>query len=162
MNPLKKTRSKLLSIKASPRKISSGFALGVFLGTTPFIGTKVFIALGLTSFFKLNRLASVIGVYHINILTAPLFYTLSFGVGKWISGAKSNLVIPDRLNADWLFMTLFGNWEIFKTLLIGGFILGIPMSLLAYFLSYVYLIKSQSCVCDLNHPNHRNSAESSY
>lgn len=103
MNPFNKIKSKLLAIEASTQMVSRGYALGVFLGTTPFIGTKVFIALGLTTFFRWSRLASVVGVYHINILTAPLFYGLAFGLGQWITGAETNLYFPSRLNFAWFF-----------------------------------------------------------
>jgi len=144
MNPFNKIKSKLLAIEASPQMVSRGYALGVFLGTTPFIGTKVFIALGLTTFFRWSRLASVVGVYHINILTAPLFYGLAFGLGQWITGAETNLYFPSRLNFAWVFSTMFGSWEVFSSLLLGGLVLGIPMSMAAYFLVHFFLVKSKS------------------
>jgi len=103
MNIFGNIKTKLLSIEASPEKISRGYALGVFLGTTPIIGTKVIIALGLTSFLKWSRVASVIGVYHINILTGPLFYSVSFFVGKWLIGAQANLIIPRQMNSEAIF-----------------------------------------------------------
>jgi hypothetical protein len=143
MNPLTKIKAKLLGIEATPQMVSRGYALGVFLGTTPFIGTKVFIALVLTSFFKWNRLASVVGVYHINILTAPLFYGIAYGVGQWITDAKTALIMPGRLTFDWAYTTFFGSWEVMQALLVGGLVLGIPMSVIAYFLSYTLLRKSK-------------------
>lgn len=144
MKPYAIIKSKLLAIEATPQMVSGGYALGVFLGTTPFIGTKVFIALGLTTFFRWSRMASVIGVYHINILTAPLFYGLAYGLGQRITGAETNFAFPSHLNAAWVFTTLFGSWEVFSSLLLGGLVLGIPMSLTAYFLARFFLVKSRS------------------
>src|SRR5512147_1097407 len=93
MKTIYKVRQKLQSIKASPDEISKGYALGVFLGTTPFIGTKVFIALGLTYFLKWSKVASVIGVYHINLFTAPFFYSMAFLVGKQVTGTELHLAV---------------------------------------------------------------------
>lgn len=147
MKPLKSIKSKLLAIKTTPSKVSGGYALGVFLGTTPFIGAKVFIALGLTAVFRWSKAASVVGVYQINVLTAPLFYSFAFGIGKWISGSDTTLAMPEKMNAAWVFSTLYGNWDFLKSLLIGGLILGIPKALMAYFLCYVFLIKAKKVEC---------------
>lgn len=49
MQPFVLNRQKLLVIKAAPVKVSNSYALGVFLGTTPFVGLKVLSALHLTS-----------------------------------------------------------------------------------------------------------------
>jgi hypothetical protein len=142
MKTFGKIKSKLMAIKASPQKVSKGYALGVFLGTTPFIGTKVIVALGLTTFFRWNRIASVIGVYHINILTGPLFYGTAYGVGKWLTGVEAKLILPRQLSAEWVFKTFFGSWEILKALLVGGLVLGLPMAVAAYYFSYVFLSRT--------------------
>jgi len=129
-------REKLMKIRENPVKVSLGYALGVFLGTTPFIGTKVFIALILTSLFKWNRVSSVIGVYHINLFTAPFFYGLAFFVGRWVLGSDVGFVFPESMNFSSMTQAFFGNSMIFFSLLLGGFLLGIPMALGAYWFSY--------------------------
>jgi hypothetical protein len=141
MKAFSKISSKLLAIKSTPEKVSRGYALGVFLGTTPFIGTKVIIALSLTSFLRWSRLASVIGVYHINIITAPLFYSCAYGIGKWLIGSETNLIISYRLSFECVINTFFSSWEIILALSVGGLLLGIPLSAIAYYLSYVFLSK---------------------
>lgn len=139
MKVLEKIRQKLLQIKESPEKISKGYALGVFLGTTPFIGTKVFLALGITSFLKWNKIASVIGVYHINLFTAPAFYGAAFYVGKLVTRTQVNLELPEKLNIQNIFHLFLGNSEVLFALLMGGLILGLPMTALAYYFSYSVL-----------------------
>jgi len=135
-------REKLLRIKANPKKISLGYALGVFLGTTPFIGTKVFVALILTSLMKWNRTSSVIGVYHINILTAPLFYGAAFFVGRMLVGAEASFTFPDTFSLQAMYDVFFGNSSVFLSLFVGGLVLGIPMAAGAYFLSITILRNS--------------------
>lgn len=139
MSAILQIKSKLLQIKASPDKISKGYALGVFLGTTPFIGTKVFIALGLTYFLKWNKIASVIGVYHINLFTAPLFYSASFFLGKFIIQTKVEFRYPERFNIQEILHMVTGSPDILLALMAGGIILGLPMALIAYYFSYSIL-----------------------
>ncbi len=139
MNAFEKIKLRLRQIKASPEKISKGYALGVFLGTTPFIGTKVFIALGLTSFLKWNKIASVIGVYHINILTAPAFYSAAFFVGKYVTRTNLEVSIPRKLSFHEVFSLFLGTPEVLVSLIAGGLILGIPMAAAAYYFSYKIL-----------------------
>lgn len=141
MHTVEKIRSKLRQIKATPEKISKGYALGVFLGTTPLIGTKVFIALGLTSFLKWNRIASVIGVYHINLFTAPAFYSAAFFTGKFVTRTQVNLEIPEKLSFQAFFQLVAGSPDILLAITIGGLVLGLPMAVLAYYFSYSILKK---------------------
>lgn len=134
-------KAKLTQIKASPENISKGYALGVFLGTTPFIGTKVFIALGLTTFLKWNKIASIIGVYHINILTAPAFYSASFFLGRFVTNTRIDLEMPAQFTVKEVFRLFLGTPEVLFSLLAGGIILGLPMACLAYYFSYSILTR---------------------
>jgi uncharacterized protein len=132
---MNRLREKLMRIQADPGKVSRGYALGVFLGTTPFIGMKVFIALVLTSLFRWSRVASVVGVYHINVLTAPLFYGFAYFVGKTVTGSRADYAWPQTITLRTLYELFLGNVPVFLSLLTGGLILGIPMAVGAYFLS---------------------------
>jgi uncharacterized protein (DUF2062 family) len=132
---MNRLRAKLMRIQADHGKVSRGYALGVFLGTTPFIGMKVFIALVLTSLFRWSRVASVVGVYHINVLTAPLFYGFSYLVGKTVTGSRVDCAWPETITVRSLYELFLGNVPVFISLLTGGLILGIPMAVGAYFLS---------------------------
>jgi uncharacterized protein len=126
-------RRKLMSMKGDPRMISRGYALGILLGTTPFIGCKVFIALILTSLLKWSKLPAVFGVYHINLFTAPFFYGISYLLGRTILGTQSPFVFPRDAGIGEVFSIFYGNAHIFYSLLLGGIILGIPMAAAAYF-----------------------------
>jgi uncharacterized protein (DUF2062 family) len=134
---------KLLSIRGKPLDVAKGYALGIFLATTPFIGLKVFIALLLSALFRWNKTASVIGVYHVNPLTAPPFYALAFLVGKTFLGIKESFVFPDDLRITSLFHIFTGAGNIFLCLLAGGLILGIPLTCLAFLSVRTVLIRQQ-------------------
>jgi uncharacterized protein len=139
-------RAKLSGIRSKPRPVSLGYALGIFLATTPFIGVKVFIALILTSLFRWSKVASVIGVYHVNLLTAPLFYGAAFVVGKGVTGAGVSFDIPEKMGITALYHLFFANIPLFMSLLIGGLILGIPMAIAAYFFSMKLIAKPSPCI----------------
>lgn len=132
---MRNIREKLRKIKADRRMISLGFALGVFLGTTPFIGIKVFISVILSSLLKWSKIAAIIGVYQINILTAPLFYGFSFFIGRSVMGSGISFAYPKEFSSSAIFGMFYGNTSIFFSLLIGGLILGIPMAIGAYYFS---------------------------
>ncbi|MCX6245908.1 MAG: DUF2062 domain-containing protein [Bacteroidetes bacterium] len=128
-------RKKLVSIKADPKKICLGYALGIFLAATPFIGVKVPIAILLTHLLKWNKVASVIGVFHINILTGPLFYGFSYLVGKFILHPGTGYYMPQELTVKTCLALITDNSTVFTDLLAGGFILGLPMAFAAYLIS---------------------------
>jgi uncharacterized protein (DUF2062 family) len=128
--------TKLGSIRAEPRQIAAGYALGFLIGTTPLIGMKVLIALALSSVLKLSRPAAVIGVYHINSLTGPFFHALAFVVGRAILGTKITFVFPEKLEPKLIFQAFYGNGQIFLALALGGLVMGIPISIFLYKTSF--------------------------
>ena len=143
LNRIKDTLQRLLTIKGNPGDVASGYALGIFLATTPFIGFKVFIALFLSAAFRWNKMASVVGVYHVNPLTAPPFYALAFLVGKAILGTEGQFVFPRGAGLASLIHLFTGAGQLFLTLLIGGAILGIPLTLIAFLSAKKLLLSRQ-------------------
>jgi uncharacterized protein len=124
--------TRLTTMDGNPRKIASGYALGIFLTTTPFLGVKALIALLVTHILKWKKAAAIIGVYHVNGLTAPFFYGFSFLVGKFVLGYDCTFNFPDKLNFQTAIACFAGTKEIFLSLLVGGLIIGIPASYIAY------------------------------
>jgi short-subunit dehydrogenase/uncharacterized protein (DUF2062 family) len=130
---------KLAGITSKPGPVCLGFALGVFLGTTPFVGLKAFIAIGLTWLFRWNKVASIIGVFQFNVVTGPIFYGASFVVGRMLLG--SNVTLPaDVMTLSGILQLLTGNLWVFMSLLVGGIALGVPMAVFSFFCAW-YLIK---------------------
>ena len=134
-------RKKLQNINAEPGKISWGYALGIFLAATPFIGLKVFIALGISSLFRISKVASVFGVYHINPITAPAFYAIAFYIGRAVLGVNATFNYPQHPELKDMAGILLGDNGILLSLATGGVILGLPMAAAAYYLSYAMVRK---------------------
>lgn len=57
--------------RASPREIALAIGLGVFVGCTPAMGVHGWVAVGLATVFRLNRLFAFIGSRVSNIFVLP-------------------------------------------------------------------------------------------
>jgi uncharacterized protein len=68
---------KLLSLRASPHQIATGFAAGVFIGIFPTFGLGGLLILALAPWWKFNVPASLTGTFFGNPLLAPLWIFLS-------------------------------------------------------------------------------------
>ena len=132
---LQALKERLDSITADPEKVRLGYAFGVFLASTPFIGLKVFIALFFTTLFKWNKVSALIGVFHVNLFTAPFFYGFAFLVGNKVLGCHADFTCPDRISLVAFIEIFRNNIFILYSLLLGGLLLGIPMAIGAYCLA---------------------------
>ncbi|MBI4823123.1 MAG: DUF2062 domain-containing protein [Nitrospirae bacterium] len=123
----------LLSIKDSPHKVAMSFAVGVFFGISPLIGLHTILALISAWLFRLNRLATIVGVYITNPWSIIPIYTFCTWVGALLIG--TDRVIP---NIDWSHITLSSLVSELKFLLlpfvIGTIVVGVVSSVLSYFI----------------------------
>lgn len=139
---------RFIQIRGEPREVALGFALGIFVGMTPTMGVQTPIAIFIAALFKWSKLSAAVGVWISNPLTAPIIYGVSY-----ITGAKF-------LNLDPVFnMPLSPTWSTLKALLlkaplafeamaVGGVIIGLPLAVVSYYLSYAAVEKYQKDVKD--------------
>jgi uncharacterized protein len=133
-NPVQKIIRKLKTIKADPVKICYGFAFGVFMSTTPLIGFKWMVALPIVWLARWNKMACLIGIMQVNYVTGPLFYALAYFVGKGVCGYSSTFELPETMSFSAVKDIFFGNADVFISLLTGGLILSVPLTIGAYYL----------------------------
>jgi uncharacterized protein len=74
----------LLHTHDTPRRTAAAFALGVFLGFSPFLGLHTVMGLALAFILGLNRVAVVLGVYSNLPWVLPAYYTLATVAGAAI------------------------------------------------------------------------------
>ncbi|MFO7613121.1 MAG: DUF2062 domain-containing protein [Bacteroidales bacterium] len=134
-HPVRTIKSKLNSIKANPIQICYGFAFGVFMSTTPLIGFKWLVALPVVWLAKWSKMACMIGILQVNYITGPLFYGLAYMVGKGVCGYNHTVELPGRMSFGAVRDIFFSKADVFISLLAGGLILGIPLTVGAYFLA---------------------------
>lgn len=133
-NPLQAVIRKLKAIKSDPRKICYGFAFGVFMSTTPLIGFKWLVALPIVWLAGWNKMACMVGILQVNYLTGPFFYTMAYFIGKVVCGYNEPFQLPSRMNFGAFKEIFFGNVDVFLSLLTGGLILSIPLTIGAFYL----------------------------
>lgn len=126
--------SRLMNIHGEPRPVALGYALGVFMATTPLMGVHCILAVMLASVFRWNRLAAGIGAFHSNLLTAPLLYSSTYFIGANIIGSNVRLVMPER-PAE----LLSKGADVLMSLTVGGFIVGIPFAIVSYYISFLII-----------------------
>lgn len=128
----------------NPQKAAFSYALGIFLATTPFVGAKALIALIITTIFKLKKGIAVFGVYHVNSLSGPFFYAFSFFLGKSILGYNCSFVFPEHVGFHSIISCFIGSKEIFLSLLVGGLVVGIPASFIAFRFSLAFMKRREN------------------
>jgi uncharacterized protein (DUF2062 family) len=145
---IRKVYERFIRIRGNPREVALGFALGVFVGMSPTIGVQTPIAIFFAALFKWSKLSAAIGVWVSNPLSAPILYGITY-----ITGAKV-------LRLDPVFnLHLSPTWSMLKVLLqkapqalaamtVGGVILGLPLAVICYYLSYAAVEKYQEDVRD--------------
>ena len=127
---------RLARLPGTPHSIAAGFASGVAVSFTPFLGLHIVLALGVTALLRGNLLAAIIGTVVGNPWTFPLFFALSANVGTWIMGGAAGTEIPVW---DWdaIFMTpatyLLEFLPVVFPLIVGG----VPLAVIVWFLSYL-------------------------
>ncbi|MFP4306344.1 MAG: DUF2062 domain-containing protein [Desulfococcaceae bacterium] len=138
---LRQTYDRFLRIRGNPREIARGFALGLFVGMTPFWGLHMAIAVFVAALFKWNKIAAATGVWISNPLTAPFLYGATLLTGSRFLGVEKRAVPPPPMN--WSeFVALFGHApEFFWILTVGGVILGLPIAGAGYYLAHSAIVK---------------------
>ena len=121
--------NKLNSIKGTKESISKGFATGVAMSFTPFVGFHILLSLIVTKFTKQNAISATLGTIAGNPWTFPFIWYLVLHTGNFILG-RTYFLKSDELkvffsqlfhaiiNLDFI---LFLNdiWPIFLPMLIG-------------------------------------------
>ncbi len=136
MTFIAKPYRKLLQVEADPRKVAGGFALGSFIGMTPFVGMQILISVSIASLAKWNKIAAGLGVFNTNMATGLFVFGFNYYLGSKILGIQNDFTLPEKLNISFIGQVFEAGFEVFAALLIGGIITGIPFALTVYYLLY--------------------------
>jgi uncharacterized protein len=87
----------LLHVNDTPERTAGAFALGVFLGFSPFLGLHTIVAIALAFMFNLNRVAVLLGVYsNLPWIIAP-YYAFTTMIGAFILRTTPRPDLQERL-----------------------------------------------------------------
>ncbi len=86
MRPLRDLIKKLLHIQDTPERTALAYAIGIFLGFSPFLGFHTLAGLAIAFLFGLNRVAVLLGVWSNTPWWIVPYYTLATWLGMWVTG----------------------------------------------------------------------------
>ncbi|MCF8049945.1 MAG: DUF2062 domain-containing protein [Desulfobacterales bacterium] len=140
----KKAYERFLRIRGTPQEIALGFALGLFVGMSPFLGFHMAIAVFLAALFEWNKIAAAVGVWISNPFTIPLIYPLTYLLGARVLGMNEVFFFPQSMDMDWILEMIRSAPETISILTLGGIIIGVPLGVVGYFFAYVAVNKYQA------------------
>jgi uncharacterized protein len=145
MNWFAKQARDVLDIRAAPKEVALGVAIGVFFGFTPLFGLKTLLAIGVTWLLRGNKVAAAISVTLHDVLLPiwPVLLRLEFDLGYWI--LSNPHVFPPKLHLHTLSFTDWLDWSTFlsagRPILIGSVFFGVPSAVIAYFAVWGIMIE---------------------
>ena len=128
-------------INDTPQKIAWGLGLGVFLGLMP--GTGPLAALTLALFFRVNKLAALLGSLLTNtwLSIATLIPAIKLGSKilnlKWLDVYNAWMLLLS--NFSWSYLLRNSLYKVILPVLIGYVTMGLLFALSAYFAALVIL-----------------------
>ncbi|MFW5853933.1 MAG: DUF2062 domain-containing protein [Thermodesulfobacteriota bacterium] len=131
---VKKYYERFLKIRGSPHEIAMGFALGLFIGMSPFMGVHMGLAVFLAALLGYNKFAAGIAVWISNPVTAPVLYGMTYYLGARFIGLEK-IHFVSNLDQHILLVILKRAPEIIGVLTVGGILLGLPVAAVGYYIS---------------------------
>lgn len=148
LNIICRIYERFVKIRGRPGEIALGFALGIFIGMTPTMGVQMPIAVFFAAILKWNKISAAFGVWITNPITSPFIYGITYVVGAKLLGLKATLNLPVDLTWSIVKEILKNAPAIFGALTVGGIIIGLPLAILSYYLSYAAVNKYQQRIKD--------------
>ncbi len=125
----------LMDIPGQENDVATGFAIGIFISFSPWIGLHIIIIFILTKLFRKSFGAGVLASLVFNPLTAPFLWTIEYRTGKVILNAFTDYSAPGLKLSFTDFSVLWDNFvQAFYPILVGGTVLGVPAAIAAFLL----------------------------
>jgi uncharacterized protein (DUF2062 family) len=132
---------RLLAIDDPPERTALAFSIGIFIAFSPFLGLHTIMATVIAFVFRFNKIAIYTGTFINNpFLTLVPIIIASYAVGAFFLGRP--LAIPDAgvellknpelFSGDYYQRLFVQSWGIVWPFAVGGTVLSVVCSLLAY------------------------------
>jgi len=139
---------KLLHIEDTPERTALAYAVGIFLGFSPFVGLHTLVGLAIAFLLGLNRVAVLLGVWTNTPWWIVPFYVMATWIGMWVTGFRIDwptLKEIFQLGTDQGFTSsnfwerITSQWGLLLSFLTGSLILCTLLSVAAYPLSLKWI-----------------------
>jgi uncharacterized protein (DUF2062 family) len=144
----------------TPERVALAFALGVFLGFSPFLGLQTVLGLSLAFYFRLSRVAVLLGTWVNLPFVVPVYYAVATELGaRMLGGAPPSTLADDVGFAVRQASLSFGSLERVVDLLrpmlwsfaLGSTLGGVLLGAIAYWLTLTGLRARRAAAPD-GHP----------
>jgi len=138
-----------MQIRDTPHAIAGGIAIGVFVGFTPLLGFKTLLAIVIAWLLRCSKISAAVGVTFHDILWIiwPLILRWQFVIGYWV-WSHPHHGPPPLMRIRHVSLEQFLDWHAFAHLIwplfIGSIIMGIPIALVSYFVSFGIITRYQA------------------
>ena len=138
---LRATFRRLLALDDPPERTALAFSIGVFIAFSPFLGLHTILATLIAFLFRFNKIAIYAGTFVNNpLLTLVPIIVASYAIGAFFLGRPLRipaagvelLKSPHLLTANYYHQLFREGWQIVWPFSIGGLVLSVICSLIAY------------------------------
>jgi uncharacterized protein (DUF2062 family) len=135
------TLRRLLAIDDPPERTALAFSIGVFIAFSPFLGLHTIIATVIAFVFRFNKAAIYTGTFVNNpFLTLVPIIVASYAVGAFILGRPLKIPTegvellrnPSIFSKGQYQQIVLESWHIVEPFAIGGIVLSLVCSVVAY------------------------------
>ena len=142
------TVRRLLAIDDPPERTALAFSIGVFIAFSPFLGLHTIAATAIAFAFRFNKVAIYAGTFVNNpFLTLLPIILASYAVGALLMGRPLGLAVesiellksPHLLTGEWWEKLIHSAGNVLVPFAIGGMLLSIICSIIAYPLTLRFL-----------------------
>ncbi len=132
---------KLLHIEDRPERTALAFAIGVFLGFSPFLGLHTIAGLVIAFVFRLNRVAVLLGVWTNTPWSLIPYYVFSTRIGMWVLDFHIEprlfqnlftLGLREGFVGSGFWREVASHWGLLPSFAVGSTIVGALFAALAY------------------------------
>lgn len=123
---------RLKRLRHHPHSVALGFAIGVFVSFTPFLGLHLAFCVGMSIFLRVSILASLIGQVVGNPVTLPFIWLSSYQLGNVLLNRQSSAASADMGTLMEKFFSFETIGSIFLPMMTGGAVLGLVFASLSY------------------------------
>jgi uncharacterized protein (DUF2062 family) len=132
---------RLLAIDDPPERTALAFSIGVFIAFSPFLGLHTILATVIAFLFRFNKIAIYTGTFVNNpLLTLVPIIIGSYAVGALILGRPLGIPAegveilkdPHIFSGEYYHRIFVQSWDLVVPFAVGGMVLSIVCSLLAY------------------------------
>jgi len=125
---------KIFEEDSSAHSVALGIAIGIFIGFLPIYGFQMIPAFLLAVIFKINKAATVAGVWITNPLTAIPVYLFNLWVGLKITGYNYTYSQVKLIVGEYNLQEIFSlGTKLLLALMIGSIITGFISAVLVYY-----------------------------